>query len=83
MRALNLSPSALSCQSTSKRLLVIKDGGILAKKQTSSFSSGNSYKTDPLIITEETKVIDSIFALPRFNMMNKGVTNSNSKTQAS
>lgn len=71
MGAINLPPSALSCQSTSKRLRIIKDGGTLAKEQTGSSSSGNSYKTDPFIITEETKVTDLIFALPRFNLINK------------
>lgn len=71
MGALNFPPSALSCQSTSKKLLVIKDGGILAKEQTGSSSSGNSYKTSPFLITEETKVTDSIFAFPGLNMMNK------------
>lgn len=47
------------------------EGSSLAKEQTGS-SSGNSYKTDPFTATKQTKVTDCIFALPRFNMMNKG-----------
>lgn len=52
----------LSYQSSLKRLLAIKDRGTLAKEHTGSFSSGSSYKAEPFIITEVSKVTELIFA---------------------
>lgn len=55
----------LSRQPPPERSLAIKHRGTLAKEHTGSSSTGSSYKDDPFITNEVTKVTKSIFAFPQ------------------